>query len=138
MDIERTMAHVVEQQSKFESDIAKINETIRGLAETLRLQVEVSRLQSERTDRLEHDMAKGFATIVDAHNRLAQAQEETDRRLGKLALAHEDLARAHEDLTRAQAGTERRLNDFIAQVARHVASGNGSKGRKGGPTRHKD
>jgi len=112
MDLERTMAHIVEQQAKFETDIAAINETIRttnetirGLVETSRLPVEVSRMQSEPTDRLEHDLAKGFATMVDAHNRLARAQEEADRR----------------------------LTDFIAQVPRYLSSGNGHQRGSGSP-----
>src|SRR5438876_209183 len=100
MDLERTMAFIVEQQAKFETDIAKINEAItrlndtahthneaiRGLIETSRAQgiqaernneairdlVEVSRLQSERVDRLD----KGLAETAEARNRLARAQAE--------------------------------------------------------------
>lgn len=104
MDIERTITFIVEQQAKFEADIAKINETLTGLNETARMQneqaernneairglVEVSRLQSERLDGLERNLGK-------SHDRLTRAQEETARRLA----------------------------DFIAQVSRHLAGGNG-------------
>ena len=126
MDLERTMAYIVEQQAKFETDIATINESIRGLVEASRLQgqrteelvvvsrlqAEVSRMQSERMDRLEQDLAKGFATMVDAHNRLAD-------RLDRAALAGEE--------------TDRRLSDFIAQVSRYLSGGDGHQRGSGSP-----
>ncbi len=102
------MTFIVEQQAKFETDIAKINEALTRLNDTSRIQsesirglVEVSRLKSERTDRLD----QGLAEMVEAHNRLARAQEETDRRLA----------------------------DFIAQVSRHLAGGNGRQRATGEP-----
>ncbi len=129
MDLERTMTFIVEQQAKFEADIAKINvsltslnetakthnEAIRGLVESSRVQgiqaernseairdlVEVSRLQSERVDRLD----QGLAQMAEAESRLTRAQEETDRRLA----------------------------DFVAQVSRYLAGGNGRKRRPGAP-----
>jgi predicted GNAT superfamily acetyltransferase len=117
MDIERTMAFMIEQQSKFDTDMAKINrgldrtdkivaensagirelrELTRENAKAIRDLVEVTRLQSERSDDLERNLAKSY-------DRLARAQEETARR----------------------------LNDFIALVSRHVAGGNG-RGKKPG------
>ena len=105
MDIERTISFIVEQQAKFETDIAKINETLTRLNETAQTHneaigglVEVSRLQSERIDRLDQSMAESY-------DQLARAQKETDRR----------------------------LKDFIAQVSRYLASGNGRKRRPGPP-----
>lgn len=100
MDLEGTMTFIVEQQAKFETDIAKINDTLTRLNETahthneaIRGLVEVSRLQSERVDKLDQALAE----LAPAHNRLAKVQEETARRLA----------------------------DFIAQVSRHLAGGNG-------------
>ena len=105
------------------------NEAIRGLIETSRAQgiqaernneairdlVEVSRLQSERVDRLD----KGLAETAEARNWLARAQAE--------------MAEAHNRLARAQEETDRRLKDFIAQVARYLAEGNGRKRRPDAP-----
>jgi chromosome segregation ATPase len=113
MDLERTMTFIVEQQAKFETDIAKINDTLSGLNEMARIQnqqaqrnneairdlVEVTRLQSERVDGLHQAMA--------------------------------EMAQAHKDLTKTQKETARRLNDLITQVSRHVAGGNG-RGKKPG------
>ena len=117
MDLEQTMMFIVEQQAKFETDIGEIKEILRGHTAAIGGLVEVSRLQSERMDRLDRGHAKidklekGLTAMVEAHNRLARAQE--------------DLARAQEDLAQTQKGTERRLNDFIAQVSRYLAGGNG-------------
>ncbi|HLY63551.1 MAG TPA: hypothetical protein VKV95_22665 [Terriglobia bacterium] len=114
MDIERTMAFIVEQQSNFETDIEKINQALtrtdkvvaensagirdlreltRRNAEAIRSLVEVTRLQSER--------AVGFQQAMS------------------------EIAPAHKDLTKTQKETARRLNDFIAQISRHLAGGNG-------------
>ena len=107
MDLEQTMMFIVEQQAKFETDIGEMKEILNRHMVAIGSLVEVSRLQSERVDRLE----QGMVTMVEAHNHLAGAQK--------------DLTRAQEDLARTQKETEQRLNDFIAQVSRYLAGGNG-------------
>ena len=105
MDIEQRMSPIVEQQAKFETDIAEIyksltrtNETAQTHNEAIRGLVEVSRLRSERIDRLDQ-------TLADSYDRLARAQK----------------------------GIDRRLKDLIAQVSRYAASGNGGKRGPGAP-----
>jgi hypothetical protein len=108
VDLEQTMLFIVEQQAKFETDIGEMKAILNRHMEAIGSLVEVSRLQSERVDRLE----QGMVTMVEAHNRLARAQE---------------------DLAQTQKGTERRLNDFIAQVSRYLAGGNGRGRGPGAP-----
>jgi len=116
MDIEKTMAFIVEQQAKFEADITRVNATLDRHINAIAALVQWARVQSDR------------------HDALVQTLAESDRRWSE---AKQRLAQAQEDLARAQAGTEKRLNDFIAQVGRYVAGGNGRKGRRGGPNKSK-
>ncbi len=53
-----------------------------------------------------------------------------DESYNRLARAQEEMAEAHNRLARAQEETDRRLKDFITQVALYLGEGNG---RKRGP-----
>lgn len=112
MDIERTMAFIVEQQAKFENDIEKINESLTRLNETARLQNE----HAERTNTAIRDLVQ-----------LARLQSERVDGLER------NLSESHARLTRVQMETDRRLADFVAQVSRYLAGGNGRKRRPGAP-----
>lgn len=111
MDLEGTMTFIMEAQAKFETDIAKIYEAITRLNETAHT----------------HDDA--IRGLVDASRRnndaihgLVEVSRLQSERLDGL---ERNLAKSHDRLTRAQKETARRLADFIAQVSRHLAGGNG-------------
>lgn len=111
MDIEGTMAFILEQQAKFETDIRMINESLKEVKETSTRHteaiaglVEAGRLQAARSDRLE----QGLVSIAEAHNRLVDAVREGRREF--------------EQRSELQ---DRRLSEFIAQVSRYLAGRNG-------------
>lgn len=104
MDVERTMAFILEQQAKFETGIHDISESLKRHNESIAGLVEVSRLQAARSDRLE----QGLISIAEAHNRLVNA-----------------VAEGRREFEQRSELQDRRLSEFIAQVSRYIASHNG-------------
>ena len=99
-EMERTMQFILVQQAKFETDIARINETLDKHAEGIAGLLQISR------------------TLID--NRLAAE--------GRMTKIEENMARLEEkmvELAAAEKRTDERLDSFIDFFERYMSRGMG-------------